>query len=75
MIMLQNRFFTVSQAAAYIGCTESYIRQLLRAQIIAGEKIGQRAWIIPISEAEHLKKSTPTGKPGRPRAKKSVKGS
>lgn len=68
--MLQKRFLTVSQAAKFIGCTEGYLRKLLRSNAISGEKIGERAWVIPISEAEALKQTSPTGKPGRPRTKK-----
>jgi excisionase family DNA binding protein len=73
-MMLQDKYFTVTQAAQYIGCTESYIRQLLRTATIRGEKVGERAWLIPAIQVETLKNTSPTGKPGRAR-KKNSKGS
>lgn len=70
--MLGKKYYTVAQAAELAGCTVSYVRRLLRENAIAGEKIGQRAWVIPANQLEVLKHS-PTGKPGRPRSgKKSV---
>jgi excisionase family DNA binding protein len=64
--MLEKKYMTVQQAADAAGCTVSYVRQLLRAEVITGEKFGERAWVIPINQLEKLKVS-PTGKPGKPR--------
>jgi excisionase family DNA binding protein len=67
--MLGKKYYTVTQAAEIAGCTVSYVRRLLRENLIAGEKIGERAWVIPANQLEILKQS-PTGKPGRPRSGK-----
>ena len=67
--MLDGKYFTVTQSAEMAGCTVSYVRQLLRSGAISGEKVGDRAWLIPAKEIENLKKS-PTGKAGRPRIEK-----
>jgi len=64
--MLEKKYMTVEQAATAAGCTVSYVRQLLRAQVITGEKFGERAWVIPINQLEKLQTS-PTGKSGKPR--------
>jgi len=64
--MLGKKYYTVTQAAELAGCTVSYVRKLLRDKKIAGEKFGERAWIIPANQLEKLKCS-PTGKPGKPR--------
>jgi excisionase family DNA binding protein len=64
--MLEENFYTVAQAARLAGCTVSYVRQRLRDQSIFGEKIGERAWLIPKNQLEKLKTS-PTGKQGRAR--------
>jgi excisionase family DNA binding protein len=64
--MLQNNYYTVTQAAELAGVTVSYVRQLLRTKKIRGEKFGERAWVIPANQLEKLK-SSPTGKQGRTR--------
>lgn len=66
ILMLEGKYYTVTQAAQLAGCTVSYVRQLLRRDEIRGEKIGDRAWIIPASQIAKLKES-PSGKMGRPR--------
>jgi len=55
--MLQGKYLTVTQAAEAASCTVSYVRQLLRANKIKGEKAGERAWIVPISEVSKIKKT------------------
>lgn len=69
ILMLEGKYYTVTQAAEIAGCTVSYVRQLLRKEEIRGEKIGERAWLIPVSQIAKLKES-PSGKPGRPRSGK-----
>lgn len=66
ILMLEGKYYTVTQAAAIAGCTVSYVRQLLRKEEIRGEKIGERAWVIPASQLAKLKES-PAKKSGRPR--------
>ncbi len=72
--MLQNKFYTVSQAADKVGVTVGYIRRLLRESLIIGEKVGERAWMIPAWQVDVLAKGSLTGKAGRPRSKKNSKG-
>jgi hypothetical protein len=64
--MLGKKYYTVTQAAQEAGCTVSYVRRLLRLKIISGEKLGERAWVIPVNQLEKLR-CAPEGKPGRPR--------
>jgi len=59
-------YFGVTEAAAAIGITPSRLRQMLRAGLAHGEKLAERAWIVPKKEVERLKK-TPS-KRGRPRS-------
>lgn len=63
--MLQGKYLTVTQAADAANCTVSYVRQLLRANKIQGEKAGERAWMVPVSEVPKIKKtkSEKTSKP------------
>ncbi len=69
--MLDKKFYSVSQAAEAAGCTVSYVRRLLREKKIFGEKINERAWVIPVNQLEKLKHS-PTGKAGKPRIGKKI---
>jgi len=64
--ILQDNYYTVTQAAELAGVTVSYVRQLLRTKKIRGEKFGERAWVIPANQLEKLRGS-PTGKQGRTR--------
>lgn len=64
--MLEKKYMTVEQAATAAGCTVSYVRQLIRADVILAERFGQRAWVIPMNQLEKLQTS-PTGKKGKPR--------
>jgi excisionase family DNA binding protein len=57
MITIHNKtFYTVTEAADNAGCTVSYIRQLLRAGKLKGEKVGDRAWLIPLTEVKNILK-------------------
>lgn len=54
MSKTKPKFYTVTQAAESSGVTVSYVRQLLRAGKLRGEKIGERAWILPSNQVEVL---------------------
>jgi len=58
-------FVTTTQAAKIIGCTDSRVRQLVRAGMINGVvKVGPRAVLIPRKEAEKLRDHpSSTGRP------------
>jgi excisionase family DNA binding protein len=59
-------FITTTQAAAIIGCTDSRVRQLVRAGMIPGVvKAGPRAVLIPRRQAEKLRDHP--SEVGRPR--------
>ena len=63
--MTVGEFMSVNDAAVVIGCTAGRIRQLLLAGDMLGEKLNERAWIIPKSEVQRFKKKP--RRPGRPR--------
>jgi excisionase family DNA binding protein len=62
----KQKFYTVTQAAESSGVTVSYVRQLLRAGKLQGEKIGERAWILPSNQIDVLRIKATSGI-GRPR--------
>lgn len=67
MSIPSEHFLNPKEAADVIGCTESYVRRLLRDGTIRGRKLNERAWAIPQSEAERL--SQQPQKTGRPKIK------
>ncbi len=66
---LKGKYYSVSQAAEMTGVTVSYVRQLLRNKKIIGEKVGERAWVIPANQLGKLSKVTQSNL-GRPRTKR-----
>ncbi len=62
-----QRWYTVTQTAEEAGVTVSYVRKLLRANVIRGEKIGPRAWMIPLNEVKKICEYE-EGHIGRPRS-------
>ena len=66
MVMdIQKDFVTVTTAAEIMGCTPGRVRQMLRADEIEGEKVGERAWMV-LRKAAEKRAQKPEG-PGRPR--------
>ena len=63
--MLDNKWYTIDEAAEEIGCTPSYVRYLLRESHVDGKKIGPRMWLVDVKSAKTYAK-TPK-KTGRPR--------
>lgn len=60
-----SRLFTTQEAAAEIGVTDAYIRQLIGKQEIRAERAGKRMWLISADEVERFKQREKKG--GRPR--------
>ena len=63
--MAVGEFLSVNDAAEAIGCTSGRVRQLLIAGEMRGDKLNERAWIIPKSEVERFQDKP--RRPGRPR--------
>lgn len=63
---LNGSFLGVTEAARAIGITTSRLRQMLRAKLVRGEKVGPRAWLVSKKEVERLRKNP--SKRGRPRS-------
>ena len=62
--MIECKWLDIGDAADKIGCTVSYIRQLLRAGELSGQKIGERAWIVENNSVlKFVKKPKKTGRP------------
>jgi excisionase family DNA binding protein len=67
-------FLTVTEAAEAMGCTVSYIRRLLRAGELEGQKFGPRSWMVARQSAlEHRKVLSPRAVGHRETVKKAAK--
>jgi excisionase family DNA binding protein len=64
MIVMQEKWITISQAAELIGCSSQRLRFLAKEQQIRSEKVGF-VWLVDRKQAELMAK-TPA-KTGRPR--------
>lgn len=62
----QVAFVSVGEAAAMIGISTGYVRQLLIKGNLDGQKLGKRTWAVPVAEVERFRKK-PFPKTGRPR--------
>lgn len=62
----KDEYLTVSEAVDRMGCTDGWIRVLLREGRLPGaRRIGQRVWLIPVSAADEARanlSSRSTGK-------------
>lgn len=63
--MLDNKWLTIAEASDVIGCSDSYVRFLLRENQISGKKVTDRLWLVDVASAKKFAK-TPQ-KTGRPR--------
>jgi excisionase family DNA binding protein len=61
-----GEYLTVAEATALMGCTEGWVRMLLRDGKIAGaRRIGQRVWVIPAASAREAKGNLSTRSVGK----------
>jgi excisionase family DNA binding protein len=63
--MLDNKYLTVSETAALAGCTESYVRWLIREGQLRFQQIGKKTYLIPVDDARKF--AVKPRKGGRPR--------
>lgn len=61
-----GRYLTVSEAVEYMGCSDGWVRQLLRTGGLPGAKrIGQRLWLIPEAAAKAARSDLTTRSTGK----------
>lgn len=63
--MLITHYYSVAQAAKRLGCTTGRVRQLLRDELLKGEKLNARAWAVDRRSVERAAKREQVR--GRPR--------
>lgn len=59
-------YLTVSEAVDYMGCTDGWVRFLLRENRLKGaRRIGERIWLIPVEAAKEAKEALTTRSSGK----------
>lgn len=59
-----GKFCSVQEAADKLGCTTGYMRQLLIAEVIKGEKLSERVWLVSIESLNtYAKREIKVGRP------------
>lgn len=68
MATIDKKHCSVADAAEIIGCSDSRVRQLLRAGELRGIKVNERAWVVEVNDAKRVAKIEHTvGGPRGPR--------
>jgi len=61
-----GEYLTVSEAVEVMGCTDGWVRILLREGKLPGaRRIGQRVWLIPTSAAKQARDALTTRSVGK----------
>jgi excisionase family DNA binding protein len=55
-----GEYLTVSEAVDFMGCTDGWIRILLREGKLRGRRFGERVWLIPVEAAREARDSLTT---------------
>jgi excisionase family DNA binding protein len=63
--MLDNKWLSVTEVAEMAGCTDSYVRWLIRQDKLKHQQVGRKTYLVPLAEARKFA-DTPR-KTGRPR--------
>lgn len=62
---LSGTFLTVSEAADHMGCTEGWVRMLIRNGKLQAQRHGLRAWLIPLEAATKARAGLTTRSNGK----------
>ncbi len=65
-----GEYLTVSEAVDFMGCTDGWVRMLLREGKLRGRRLGKRVWLIPVSAATEARNSLTTRSKGKRAAAK-----
>lgn len=61
-----GEYLTVAEAVEFMGCTDGWVRALLREKKLPGaRKFGERAWLIPVQAAREARDELSTRSRGK----------
>jgi excisionase family DNA binding protein len=55
-----GEYLTVAEAVDAIGCTEGWVRMLLRDGRLRGRRFGERVWLIPVEACREARDALTT---------------
>lgn len=58
-------YLTIAEAVQYMGCTDGWVRMLLRRKKLRGKQIGQRLWLVTRESAAEVRDSLTTRATGK----------
>lgn len=58
-------YLTIAEAVDYMGCTDGWVRMLLRNKKLRGKQIGQRLWLVTRESAAEVRDSLTTRAKGK----------
>lgn len=62
--MLDDKYLSVVEVAQLAGCTESYVRWLIRQKKLPFQQIGKKTYLVPVADARRFAaKPRTTGRP------------
>jgi excisionase family DNA binding protein len=58
-------YLTIAEAVDYMGCTDGWVRILLRSKKLRGKQIGQRLWLVTRESASEVRDNLTTRAKGK----------
>lgn len=58
-------YLTIAEAVQYMGCTDGWVRMLLRNKKLRGKQIGQRLWLVTRESAAEVRDNLTTRAKGK----------
>jgi len=58
-------YLTIAEAVDYMGCTDGWVRILLRTKKLRGKQIGQRLWLVTRESASEMRDNLTTRAKGK----------
>lgn len=58
-------YLTIAEAVTYMGCTDGWVRMLLRNKKLRGKQIGQRLWLVTRESAAEVRDNLTTRAKGK----------
>ena len=55
-----QEYLTIAEAVAYMGCTDGWVRHLLREDKLRGKRIGERLWLVSLESAREQRDALTT---------------
>lgn len=65
-----GEWLTVAEAVEFMGCTDGWVRMLLRSGRLQGKRLGERVWLIPLAAAKEAKANLSSRSVGKRASKK-----